>query len=103
MPRELLQPTRHQRGIDDRGGIEDDHVELIGGALITKDRDDLPAVGRETRKHVSTEQALKVRLLDHMLRAYLARRQLALPDPPTDRLGVATCSPGGLRYGEHVL
>jgi len=103
VPRKLLQPTRHQRGIDDRRGVEDYHVNSMRGALIAKDRDDLPAVGREAGQDLSTEQAIEVRFLDDVLRAYLARRQFALPDPPTDRLGVATCSPGGLRYGEHML
>ena len=45
VPRELLQPTRHQRGIDHGRRVEDYQVKLMGGALIAEDRDDLPAVG----------------------------------------------------------
>jgi hypothetical protein len=73
------------------------------GALIAKNRDDLPTVGREAGQDVPTKQALEVRLLDNVLCAYLSRRQLALSDPPTDSLGVAPYSPGGLRYGQHAL
>ena len=103
VPRELIQPTRHQRGIDRRCGVENYHLNSVRGALIAKDRDDLAAIGREAGQDLSSEQALEVRLLDDMLSTYFVRRQLALPDPPTDRLWIAARSPGGLRYREHML
>jgi hypothetical protein len=73
------------------------------GALIMKDRNDLPTVGGKAGQYLSSKKSFEVRLLDNVLRAYLARRKLALPDPATDRLRVTTRSAGGLWYGEHVL
>ena len=73
------------------------------GPLIAKDRDDLPTERRKATQDVVSEQALEVGFLDDMLRTYFAGRELTLPDPTTDRLGIATCSSRGLGYGEHVL